>query len=155
MDSQTYPAKTIAKVLDLSLARVGQLAKEGLITREEGGRYRISAVTEYIQYLRGGDSGKLADGNSKDFTQLLDEERWRKMKRENDLEEKDIARVVVLENALTDAARQILPLLDSIPVEMKRDNPELTGSDIKTAKTTVAKCRNIIADLELSIDDNE
>ena len=98
----------------------------------------------------------LLGGNEKeDYSALLDEERWRKMKRENDLEEVEVAPVLVLERALKNAGRQIIPLLDSLPVEMKRDNPELTGSDIQIVKTTVAKCRNIISELELVIDDDD
>lgn len=152
-ENPTFPAKTISKILDLSLARVGQLAKAGIITRDSNGRYRISVVTEYIQFLRE-DKG-VVEGeigvSGKNLTKLIDEERYRKLKRENDMEDDLVAPVEILEMAIKDAGRQIIPLLDTLPVEMKRDNPELTGADIQIAKMSIAKCRNLISNLELNL----
>lgn len=46
------PAKILAGFLDLSVARVGQLAKEGIITKMPNGRYPNAAITEYIKFIR-------------------------------------------------------------------------------------------------------
>lgn len=54
----TFPTKTIAKLLDLTVARVGQLAKEGIITKLDSGRYPASAIPEYVKWLRSKAFGK-------------------------------------------------------------------------------------------------
>jgi len=53
MAAQTYPVAVIAKLLDLTPQRVQQLVKEGIISREEKGRYElVPCVRGYIRYLR-------------------------------------------------------------------------------------------------------
>ena len=95
----------------------------------------------------------LLGGNQKeDYAELLDEERYRKMKRENDLAELEVAPITLLKTALQKYATQIVPVLDSLPLEMKRRNPQLTGHDIMTVKKAIATCRNVIAATEIEID---
>ena len=49
----TYPIATISKLLDLSPRRIRQLVDEGVIPREERGRYElVPAVRGYIGFLR-------------------------------------------------------------------------------------------------------
>jgi hypothetical protein len=50
--NEGMPAKILATFIDVSLARVGQLAKEGVITKMANGRYQNSAITQYIRFLR-------------------------------------------------------------------------------------------------------
>jgi len=153
--------KEISIHLDLSERRVRGLIASGILpaSKGPGGNSVDVCRFAYIRYLRGVSSGRIKEESDGEDSQtgvdkLIEEEKYRKIKRENDLAEKNIAPVIVLENALKDAARQIIPLLDGLPIEMKRDNPELTGADIQTAKTSIAKCRNLIAGLELVIEDD-
>ena len=53
-----YPAKVMARLLDLTQARVGQLAKEGIITRTDTGKYPPEAIRDYVRYLRDRAYGK-------------------------------------------------------------------------------------------------
>ncbi len=49
----TFPTKTIAKLLDLTEARIGQLWKDGVISKPlERGRYPSDAIPQYIKWLR-------------------------------------------------------------------------------------------------------
>src|SRR5918997_5815277 len=49
----TYPAETIARLLDLTPRRVQQLVAEGVIPRAERGRYEVVPVVRaYVRYLR-------------------------------------------------------------------------------------------------------
>ena len=49
----TFPTKTIAKLLDLTEARVGQLWKDGVISKPlERGQYPAGVIPEYIKWLR-------------------------------------------------------------------------------------------------------
>ncbi len=58
-DVSGIAAKQLSVVLDISVARVGQLAKEGVITKQANGKYLTSAITQYIKYIR--DSKKRYD----------------------------------------------------------------------------------------------
>ena len=53
MAGPTYPAETIARLLDLTPRRVQQLVAEGVIPKDERGRYElVPVVRAYIRYLR-------------------------------------------------------------------------------------------------------
>ena len=98
----------------------------------------------------------LAGGNvDEDFSKLLDEEKHRKLKRENDIEDNLVAPVSVLTVAIEKVATQIIPILDSLPLEMKRRNPNLTGHDIQLVKKTIARTRNIISEINIMDEDVE
>jgi len=49
---EVYSAKELALIIDVSLARVGQLAKEGVITKAPDGKYPNAAITQYIKWIR-------------------------------------------------------------------------------------------------------
>lgn len=142
-----FTAQTISKLLDVSLARVGQLAKEGVITKLPNGRYPADAIPQYIRWIR--ESSKKKNTN---FTVLIEQEKYRKMKRDNDIDEKLVAPVSLLTDALLKAANQIVPILESLPLIMKRNWPEITGDQITLVKKAIAECRNAVADMEVDID---
>ena len=48
----TWPGLRLAKLLDLTPRRIQQLGKQGVLKSEARGRYRPSAVTDYVRYLR-------------------------------------------------------------------------------------------------------
>jgi len=144
MTDREVPAKAIAKLLDISLSRVGQLAKEGIFDRLPSGKYHLDAITKYVQYVR--DRKGVADQDSQ---KRLDEERIRKLKRENDLAEGLIAPLSALEDALTQVGQQIVVNLEALPLEMKRANPRLTGHDIQTVKKNIARCCGAIAEIHI------
>lgn len=133
-------------MLDLSVVRVGQLAKEGRITKLKSGRYSSAAVTQYIRFLREAANKRTS------FTELLEEEKHRKIKRENDLEEGLLAPVALLTEALEQAGNIMIPILESLPLVMKRNWPEITGDQIQLVKRSIAECRNAIAETEIRLD---
>lgn len=145
---QEIPAAVMAKLLGLSLARVGQLAKEGVITRLSNGKYQPEAITRYIENLR---DRSAAPGT---VSAKIEEEKLRRLRRENDIEEQLVAPVSVLTDALERVSAQIVPILDSIPLEMKRLNPTLNGHDIQTVKKAIARARNAIAEVNIEIEAN-
>jgi len=49
----SFPTKIIARLLDLTEARVGQLWKDGIISKpKERGQYPATVIPEYIKWLR-------------------------------------------------------------------------------------------------------
>lgn len=144
---EEMPAKSIATICDISLARVGQLAKEGVITKLPNGKYQPEAITEYIRYLREKNGGKAT------VSEELDREKLRRIKRENDLEEQLVAPVDKLTDALVKTFAVVCPILDNIPLLIKRYWPEVTGDQMQLVTKAIAECRNAIADAEINLDD--
>ena len=97
-------------------------------------------------------SAELANADQ-DFARLLDQERHRKLQRENDIEDQIVAPVSILTEAIERLASQMIPILDSLPLEMKRRNPNLTGHDVTLVKKSVAKCRNAISEIRIMEND--
>lgn len=53
MSDLTWPLDRMARILDMSPRRVGQLVSEGVLSREERGRYNpLKNVVAYVRYLR-------------------------------------------------------------------------------------------------------
>lgn len=156
--------KEVAEHLDLTDRWVRKLTKAGVLPSSRGtGGYDIDACrVAYIAYLRGlstgqvkaavGDEPEEGEGGRIDYTAELEKEKWREKKRENDIQERLVAPVSVLTAALENVASQVVPILEAIPLEMKRLNPKLTGHDIQTVKKAIARARNAIADVNIEID---
>ena len=150
--------KQIADHLDLSSRWVSKLTKDGVLPSSKGrGGYDLDACrVAYIRYLRGVTTGQVTEsGEKKDdenYSDLLEFERYREKKRQNDIEEQKIAPVSLLTDALLQAGNQIIPILESLPLIMKRNWPEITGDQVTLVKKAIAECRNTIAGSELKIE---
>ena len=127
-----------------------KLDNDGVVFCKKKGRSLLFDSVEVMECLFGGGSSESEDESP---TQLLERERLREKKRQNDIEEQKVAPVHTLTIAIEKLASQILPILDALPLEMKRMNPNLTGHDIQLVKKSIAKCRNLIAGLEINLDD--
>jgi len=84
---------------------------------------------------------------------LLERERYREKRRQNDLAEQELAPVELLTHALVKSAAQIVPILETLPLKLKRSLPMLTGDEMDIVKREIIKCRNIIASLEIDLSD--
>jgi phage terminase Nu1 subunit (DNA packaging protein) len=61
----TYPVTVIAKLLMMTERRVQQLTKEGVIPRQDRGRYELApTVQAYIRYLQDRIAGRTEDGSN-------------------------------------------------------------------------------------------
>lgn len=48
-------------------------------------------------------------------------------------------------------AQHVIPILTSLPLEIKHTNPELTGHDIHLVTKAIAKVRNLVADMKINL----
>jgi phage terminase Nu1 subunit (DNA packaging protein) len=142
-----YTATELSKLLGVTARRVGQLRKEGVLKRRRDGRYMPSAITAYIEYLRA--RGRKKTG----FDTQIAEEKLRRLRRENDEAEACLAPVSVLGDALRKVVAVWVPLLEGVPLALKRQLPSLTGDEIATVKAIIAEARNAIADAEINLDE--
>lgn len=154
--------KDLAKHLDLSTRRVRDLLKTGILPAGGAGTsHDLDACrVAYINYLRGVASGRVrgeAEGvgpeGPPDYNELLLIEKYRAQKRENDLEESKVAPVSLITDALQKAGAIIVANLESLPLLIKRNWPEVTGDQITMVKAAVAECRNTIADMRIDLEE--
>ena len=87
------------------------------------------------------------------YSLLLEKEKYREKKRQNDLEEGKVAPVNLLTDAITKTANQMIPILETLPLMIKRNFPEITGDQIQLVKKSIVECRNIISDMEVDIEE--
>ena len=140
--------KALAAICGVSATRIRQLVAEGVITKTRKGNYSESAITQYIEFIRKGQQ------ENSSFRDLLEQEKYREKKRENDLAEGLVAPVELLEDAIGRGVSAMVPVLEGLPLIMKRHWPEISGDQIQLVKRAVAECRNALADVELSFDDD-
>ena len=142
-----YSRKAIAQICGVTPARISQLVAEGVLTKNTRGRYDQSAITQYIEFLR-----KSREEKSK-YRDLLEQEKYREKKRQNDQAEALVAPVDLLEDAVVRGVSAMVPVLEGLPLLMKRHWPEISGDQIQLVKRSVAECRNALADVEITFDD--
>lgn len=147
----TFPAKTIATFLGLSIARVGQLAKEGTISKQANGRYLPSAITEYVEWLRSKAFGKGAGGTG--IQNDANVERARLLKEQADKEEMnnqlrrgELAPVSDMQAAMSQVYAKQVAIFESVPARIKRECPELSARGLDVVRKELAKARNLAAE---------
>ena len=154
----------VGKHLDLDQARVSRLIRDGILppSKPRIGLDLDDCRIAYIRYLRGKAAGQVKKGGNGNgrgsgqddasYSVLLEREKYREKKRENDLAEGILAPVTVLSDALEVVGNRAVPILESLPLQMKRKWPEITGDQITLVKQAIAEVRNEIADIRLSTD---
>lgn len=151
----------IADHLDLTARRIRVLVKDGIIPAGKGrGGYDFDFCRlAYIRYLRGVSSGQVIDNDiygdipDDDYSKLLEREKYREKKRQNDLEEKEVAPVSTIVDVVSKGVNALIPILETIPLAMKRNWPEITGDQITLVKKAIAEGRNALADVKIKFDE--
>lgn len=150
----------IAVYLDLSDNRhVRWLIEKGVLpaSKGRGGMDQDACRVAYIRYLRGIKSGQVKeqpfDEEKPSVAAEIEIEKLREIRRKNDIEEGVVAPVDVLTSALHKSANIVIPILESLPLLLKRKWPEITGDQITLVKKAIADCRNAIADSTLDLDE--
>ena len=80
---------------------------------------------------------------------LVNQERARQLKRENDVEERVLIPIEELTSVLSGVSAQAVSILDALPLNIKRRVPMLKARDIEYIKKEIAKSRNSIAKIEV------
>jgi len=76
-------------------------------------------------------------------------ERQRKLRMENDLKEGLLVSTDLVTETLARTGKQVIAILDSIPLNVKKRVPVLESKDIDFIRKEIAKARNTIANLDL------
>lgn len=154
-DSGAVDVTMLARLLNLTPRRIQQLAVEGVIPKDERGKYLlIPAVQQYVKYLQekvGGGSG-VADLSTQ--RARLAKEQADKVARENAVRTGQLIPADELTRALSAVAGQAIPILEALPGQIRLQNPTVTTSVLKTVEMEVVKLRNLWADITLEPGDH-
>lgn len=140
--------RELAELCNVTPRRIRQLVADGTITRGSDGKYSEKAITEFVRHIR-----RLHQDTSK-FREMLDQEKYRTLKRENDAAEKQVAPVEVLEAALEKTVNVMIPPLEDLPVNLRQRLPELTDEQFEFVQEVVAECRSAMAESEIVLGDD-
>jgi phage terminase Nu1 subunit (DNA packaging protein) len=96
--------------------------------------------------------GVASDNEALDLSQeraVLAQEQTRRLKIENDLKEGFLVSTDSVTEAIVRVGKQIISILDSIPLNVKKRVPVLEGKDIDFIRVEISKARNAIANLKI------
>lgn len=82
----------------------------------------------------------------------LTEERAEYQRLKNAEQRRELAPVEMLTWALSDLASQIVPILNSIPGDIKRRNPRTTNAELHLMREAIAGALNLVAEVRLDFD---
>jgi len=154
--SPVYPASFYAKLFNLTERRIQQLASNGVIPRVERGKYPlIGTIQGYVTFLQGSNlNADDEDPNSysKNRNRLIIAQAVaQEMK--NQVSQRQLAPLQLLEFAIAKWSEQAKSLLISIPLKVKKRLPKLKASEIEIIKREIVKVQNAISRIQLDWDE--
>ena len=108
------------------------------------GSYKYYKLADIVNAMIGNEDLDLNQEKAKESV-----ERQRKLKIENDLKEGLLVSTDLVTEVLARVGKQIIAVLDSIPLNVKKRVPVLEGKDIDFIRKEIAKARNTIAAMDL------
>ena len=146
-----------AELVGVTQQAISDLVNRGTLRRgDTAGAWLIS----YCANLREQAAGRASTGDL-DLVQeraRLAKEQADKVAMANAVERRELAPVSLMEVILAKLGRQIVGILEALPVTLKRNCPHLAADDIKTIQAEIIKARNYAANIELNLnilDDND
>jgi len=140
-----WTAHGIAEELQIARNIIDELIEDrGIEPYDTAGTYKYYFMHEIVQALMTVGRLDLTQERAKESI-----EKQRKMQRENDLAEGKLAPIEILTTALTGMTAQVVSVLNSLPINLKRRVPDLSATDMDWVKHEIAVARNQIAELKL------
>lgn len=128
-----------------------RLTEAGLEPLRTKGKAHLFESKEALPLLYGtdmeDDKGKLERART-----ALADEQTRRLKRENDVEDREVIPVEKAIEIGQTVTKQASRIFDRLPVDMKRRIPHLKSKDIQAIKEEVAKAKNMFAEMRLASD---
>lgn len=135
------------ELVGISQPAVSDLLSRGVITAGQPAGEWLKA---YCHHLREQAAGRAAAGEldlAGERAALAKVQRER-IEMQNAVTRKELAPVTVIEEVLARVGRQIVGILESIPVQLKRRS-SLTADDLDFITREIVKARNLAASIEL------
>ena len=152
--SPNYPAAFFAKLFNVSERRIQQLAKEGVIPKAARGKYPLIGVIQgYVSYLQERSLGQeFSDSDFRAERIRLTRAQAESLELKNEIAKREVAPIELLTHAVSNGATQIAAILGSVPLNIKRQIPRLTSTEIETIKREIVKAQNAAAAIKIDFD---
>lgn len=136
----------VAEIFGVALTTIDRWVAAGCPVIEKGkkGTPSVYDTADVFRWVQNSENGG-------GIAEEIEREKLRKLRRENDIEEGQVAPVELLTEALQKRGAIIVANLESLPLLMKRHWPEITGDQITMVKKAIAECRNAIADMKIEM----
>ena len=137
---QVWRQVDLAEFLEVSEKTVSEWTSEGLFDGAETGAEKVRAVYRRLSETAAGRVGSLAVERAR-----LARAQAENVETKNAVLRREYAPVVLLQEALGRACRQMAGVLEALPVKLRKRSQILTAEDIKFIETEIAELRNIAA----------
>lgn len=135
------------EMVGVSQPAVSDLLSRGIIAADQPAREWLKA---YCQHLREQAAGRAAAGGldlAAERAHLARVQRER-IEMQNAVTRRELAPVTLMESVLAHVGRQIVGILEAIPVQLKRRS-SLGAEDLAFVSAEIVKARNLAAAIEL------
>ena len=131
----------LAKLFDVTERRIQQLAKQGVISKTDHGKYDLlTATREYIRYLHGLRSSEEVDPEKMPPKERLDWYRGTRERARHQQEAGELISAAEYERALSASLKQVAVTLESLPDLLERD-AGLPGTAVEKAIAVIDALR--------------
>lgn len=138
-----------ADLIGVSQQAVSELLLRGTLRRGDNADVWLRA---YCENLREQAAGRASTGLVQERARLAKEQADR-VAMSNQQARRELAPVNVLEIALAKVGRQIVAVLEAIPVQLKRSSTTITAEDLRIITDEIIKARNLAAGIEINLDE--
>lgn len=151
-DKSLLSSDMIGKVLMVSVARISQMAKEGIIPREANGKYRlVPAVQGYIHFLKRDHTDEDLISLSKEKAKLTKAQRER-AELELAVARKEYIPVAEVEFELANVIKTLLTGLEPLPDQLER-KARLSAEQVDRVEQTIREIRESLYDKLIALPD--
>lgn len=137
--SQNWTISAISVELRRSKQTVAEIIDQAkILPVEVKGKSGLYKLADVVNAMVGSQELDLQQEKAK-----LAVEQSRRLRMQNDAEERRLAPVDEITDVLAEVCAIISSGLDALPLTLKKRSPSLTGKDIELIRKEIAKCRNV------------
>lgn len=145
LTAQHWTISGISTELKIDRRTIGSLIDENnMAPSKTTGKTKYYRMADIVAALTGGQKLDLQQEKA-----MESRERRRKLERENDIEERKVIPHETVVDVLQQVSKQAATIFDALPLNLKRQCPQLTARDIETVRLEIAKVRNAFAGIEV------
>jgi len=136
---ETGTVDKLAGYLRISTRQVEKLEQQGVLVKVKRGKYPLA---ENIERYFADKYGDIVDKNTE---AEIEKQKLRKITRENDLAESDLAPLNTQISVNIENGQRVIRELDALRGRIKNAMPEITARALERVQDTIDKTKNIIA----------
>lgn len=155
-----HNTKFYANLFNITVRRIQQLAKDGIIPKSGRGRYPlIGAVKGYVGYLQ---TLRLSNEpivpSDKDLDPVQEKARLDRERRiyqavVTEMKLGELIPIELIGFVMARVGAEIAAILESLPAKVKKNYPKMTAAQVNVIKKEIAKARNSVVNIHERVDE--